>query len=205
MRLLRLARNIAFDLRYGAFLGGVIPTRYAHAGAVNVANSDYGVLPHLFDGLIEDDDVLVDVGCGKGRVLNWWLRFYPRNRIVGIELDGEVAGKTRHRLRMHSQVVIYSGNVLDNFPEEGTIFYLFNPFDRTLMRQFLARFFASRSQERRKPRKILYYNCVHADLFADDDRLRTRMLAPRDVAHPALVATEAASFPLRASTPSRGA
>jgi len=103
MRLVRLARNIVFDLRYGAFLGGVIPTRYLGTGAVNVANSDYAVLPHLFDRLIEHDDVLVDVGCGKGRVLNWWLRFYPHHRIVGIELDGEVAEKTRHRLRRHSQ------------------------------------------------------------------------------------------------------
>lgn len=190
MRLLRLARNIAFDLRYGAFLGGVIPTRYVHAGAVNVANSDYGVLPYLFDRLIEDDDVLVDVGCGKGRVLNWWLRFYPRNRIIGIELDDEVAEKTRHRLRRHSQVAVYSGNVLDHFPQEGTFFYLFNPFDRMVMRQFLDRFFESRSQSRPKPRKILYYNCVHRDMFVDDARLGSKMLAPHGVAHPALVATE---------------
>jgi hypothetical protein len=188
MKLLRLARNLAFDLRYGAFLGGVIPTRYVHAGAVNVANSDYGVLPYLFDQLIEEDDVLVDVGCGKGRVLNWWLRFYPRNRIVGIELDSEVAEKTRHRLRRHSQVAVYGGNVLDNFPEEGTLFYLFNPFDRMVMRQFLDRFFESRS--RRKPRKILYYNCVYSDLFVDDVRLHTKMLAPHAVAHPALIAKE---------------
>lgn len=190
MKLFRLARNIAFDLRYGAFLGGVIPTRYIRAGAINVANSDYGVLPHLFDRLIEEDDVLVDVGCGKGRVLNWWLRFYPRNRIVGIELDDEVAEKTRHRLRKRLQVAVYSGNVLDNFPEEGTLFYLFNPFDRVVMRKFLDRFFESRSQRRPKSRKILYYNCVHGDLFVDDVRLRTRMLAPHGVAHPALIATE---------------
>lgn len=191
MRLIRLARNIAFDLRYGAFLGGVIATRYENAGAVNVANSDYAVLPQLFDRLIEEDEVLVDVGCGKGRVLNWWLRFYPRNRLVGIELDAEVAAKTRHRLRRHPQVEVYSGNVLDLFPEEGTFFYLFNPFDRTVMRQFLDVFFRSRPQRLLKPRKILYYNCVYKDLLIDDVRLRTRLLAPQGgAAHPALFATE---------------
>jgi SAM-dependent methyltransferase len=190
MRLMRLARNIAFDLRYGAFLGGVIATRYENAGAVNVANSDYAVLPYLFNRLIEEDDVLVDVGCGKGRVLNWWLRFYQRNRIVGIELDSDVAENTRRRLRGHPQVTVYSGNVLEIFPEDGTFFYLFNPFDRVVMRQFLDMFFACRPQRQRKSRKILYYNCVYKDLFVDDVRLRTQLLAPQGDAHPALLATE---------------
>jgi len=190
MRLVRLARNIVFDLRYGAFLGGVIPTRYLDTGAVNVANTDYAVLPYLFDRLIEHGDVLVDVGCGKGRVLNWWLRYYPHNRIVGIELDGLVAKKTRHRLRRYPQITIRCGSVLTDFPAEGTFFYLFNPFDRTVMRQFLELFFAARPQNQLKARKILYYNCVHKDLFVDDVRLRTRLLAPCGVAHPALIATE---------------
>ena len=190
MRLRRLARNIAFDLRYGAFLGGEIGTRYADAGARNVANSDYAALPHLFDQLIDDDDVLVDVGCGKGRVLNWWLRFYPRNRLIGIELDGRVARRTQHRLRRYPQVAVHSGNILDVFPVEGTLFYLFNPFDGGVMRQFLEVFFRRRPQGLLKPRKILYYNCVCIDLFASDGRFRTSLIEPRGPEHSALVAAE---------------
>lgn len=193
MKLFRLARNMAFDLRYGAFLGGVIPTRYSDAGAVDVANSDYSVLPHLFNQLVEADDVLVDVGCGKGRVLNWWLRFYARNQILGIELDDEVAGMTRHRLRGHPQVTVYSGSILSVFPEEGTLFYLFNPFNRTIMQQFIDTFFRQRSRSCRKPRRILYYNCVYSDLFVNDVRFVTRFIRPHRAAHPALVATEAPS------------
>lgn len=190
MRLMRLAKNIAFDLRYGAFLGGEIATRYADDGARNIANSDYAALPHLFEGLIDEDDVLVDVGCGKGRVLNWWLRFHARNRIIGIELDDKVAEKTRHRLRRYPQVAVYSGSILDNFPEEGTFFYLFNPFDGVVMRQFLNLFLAGPPQTRRKPRKILYYNCVCRNLFIDDIRLRTTLLGSCGPEHPALLATE---------------
>jgi len=91
-----VARNMAMDLRYGALLSGTIKSR--RSGASNVANSQYSVLPPIFDGRIGRDDVLVDVGCGKGRVINWWLSRGLRNRIVGIELEPEVASATAKRL-----------------------------------------------------------------------------------------------------------
>ena len=61
------------DLRYGGLLRGTLPNRFLHLGAHHAANTPYFILPIIFDGIIHDDDVLVDVGCGKGRVLNWWL------------------------------------------------------------------------------------------------------------------------------------
>jgi hypothetical protein len=68
-----IARTLATDLRYGAILSGNVGTRYRQAGAYNVVNTPYAVLPQIFAGRIGRDDVLVDVGCGKGRVINWWL------------------------------------------------------------------------------------------------------------------------------------
>jgi len=89
-----IARTLATDLRYGAILSGNVGTRYRQAGAYNVVNTPYAVLPQVFAGRIGRDDVLVDVGCGKGRVINWWLSRGLRNRMYGIEIDPEVAAAT---------------------------------------------------------------------------------------------------------------
>src|SRR4249919_4103205 len=72
-RFRRLSRNVVIDLRYGPFLGGTVSTRYRHEGAHPVGNSDYLVLRAIFEGRVQDGDLLVDVGCGRGRVLNHWL------------------------------------------------------------------------------------------------------------------------------------
>jgi hypothetical protein len=71
--------TLLVDLRFGGGVHGVVPTRYAHLGAETVANSDYAALKTIpWD--IHGPDVLVDVGCGKGRVINWWLKCGFRNK-----------------------------------------------------------------------------------------------------------------------------
>src|SRR5690606_1311287 len=91
----RTARNALLDLRYGGFLGGTIKSRYEHLGAHDVGNVDYDVLATLFRAVdVHPDDVIVDVGAGKGRALNWFLSRYPGTRLYGIELDPEVCART---------------------------------------------------------------------------------------------------------------
>src|SRR5581483_1299289 len=106
-RLPKIARNAVRDLRYGGFLGGTVKTRYGHLGAHDVGNVEYEDLPPLFEPAnVQPDDVIVDVGAGKGRSINWLLERYPENRIVGIELDPEIATKTAKRLRRFPNVTI---------------------------------------------------------------------------------------------------
>jgi SAM-dependent methyltransferase len=155
------------DLRYGAFIGGVRKTRLAEFGAHDTANSDYDVLPHIFRDRVRASDMLVDVGCGKGRVLNWWLDEYPTNRIVGIELDSQIAASTRQRLRRFENVAVITGDALDILPPKGTIFYLFNPFDEDVMRKFSRRLLDGAVE--RRDYVVLYYNPVHVDAFASVD------------------------------------
>ena len=85
--------------------------RFAELDAERSSNVTYYALSLIFKGeTIAPDDVLVDVGCGKGRVLNWWLSKRLPNRIVGLELDPEVAAHTRHRLRKYRNVTIITGD-----------------------------------------------------------------------------------------------
>ena len=163
----RTARNAVLDLRYGKFLGGTILSRYEHLGAFHVTNTPYDDLPFLFAAAgVAGDDVLVDVGCGKGRVINWLLSHHAANRIVGIELDPDVCRATAKRLRRFANVEIRCGDATTMLPESGTLFYLFNPFDEHVLRRFADAFLALGADRRR----IVYYNCKYLDVFKSDAR-----------------------------------
>jgi SAM-dependent methyltransferase len=173
MKLLTLARrapktlrNAALDLRYGGLLGGTTRTKYAELGAFDTANSDYTDLPALFGAAgIADGDVLVDVGCGKGRVINWLLGHYPRNGIVGVEIDPEICAQTARRLRRYKRVEIRCGDATAALPPEGTVFFLFNPFDEAAMQRFITALLGLGGT-----RRVIYYNCTFVRLFLDDAR-----------------------------------
>jgi len=96
--IIKRLRTALTDLRYGAILKGSVVSRYSHLGATATENSDYKQLATLFHDKIRPTDVLVDIGCGKGRVLNWWLDHYRDHKIYGIELDSIIAEETRRRL-----------------------------------------------------------------------------------------------------------
>ncbi len=165
-RAARVVYNAAIDLRFGRPLTGAVATRFAHLGAKNTANSDYLALDPIFAGRIEPDDVLVDVGCGKGRVINYWLRHYD-NPIIGIELDPWIAADTRRRLRRFRNVAIIAGDAVDCLPREGTLFYLYNPFSAEVMQQFANRL-AAIGTETGGQICVLYNNCKYLAPFADN-------------------------------------
>ena len=163
----KIVRNALVDLRYGGLLGGTTRTKYAELGAFATANSDYSDLPALFRAAaVADEDVIVDVGSGKGRVINWLLGHYPRNRVYGIEIDPEICERTARRLRRFKQVTIVCGDATELLPPGGTVFFLFNPFDEDAMRRFIAALHARADEPGRT--RVVYYNCKFVRLFLDD-------------------------------------
>jgi SAM-dependent methyltransferase len=133
-----MLRSALRDLKHGRPLGGTIRTRFAHLGAFHTTNSPYADLNRLFAAVeVGPDDVIVDVGCGKGRALNWFLERYPGNRIKGIELDPEICRKTALRLRRRANVTVLCGDAPTLLPADGTVFYLYNPFDGAVMSRFV--------------------------------------------------------------------
>jgi SAM-dependent methyltransferase len=170
-RAVKMARNAARDLRFGAVLGGTVKTRYAHLGAFDTANSDYDDLPPLFAAAdVHSADVIVDIGCGKGRVLNWVLAHYSANRVYGIELDPEVAARTAKRLRRYPRADVVTGDAASLVPRSGTILFLFNPFDETVMRRFVATLLELEASDDAKKRRIIYCRCKFLEPFRESDR-----------------------------------
>ena len=79
----------------GTSLNDQDETRLAEEGAHDPTPTHYFVLEHLFKHFSFDEDSrLLDVGCGIGRVLAFFvLQGFPGNA-TGIELDPELASST---------------------------------------------------------------------------------------------------------------
>jgi len=169
---LELLRNYLFDRQFGSSCGGAYPTRFADTGARGTSSVDYCQLPKLFHErngvMIRDTDVLVDVGCGKGRVINWWLRRGLHNKMIGIELDDRFAAPTAERLRQFPNVSIVCGNALENIPPDGTLFFLFNPFTAPIVAAFKDRVIEVCGEA--ADVTIVYSLCAHAEVFRNDPR-----------------------------------
>jgi hypothetical protein len=147
------ARNLAMDLRFGGSLAGTLPARAP--GTADVVNSQYSVLPYVFADRVRSRDVLVDVGCGKARVINWWLSEGLRNRMIGIEHNSEVASATARRLRRFGNVTIVNEDATSWMPDDATIGYMYSPFGLEIMGRFKQRI-AERDTGRRF--ELLYWN-----------------------------------------------
>ena len=81
--------------------------------------------------------MLLDVGCGTGRFLAYFLQMGYPGKAVGLELDEDIAERCRNWSRSFRNVTVYSGNVLELGLLSYSIFYLFNPFDDTTLVLFL--------------------------------------------------------------------
>lgn len=116
------------------------------------------------------DDVFVDVGCGKGRVLCCVARL-PIKRAVGIELNPKLlADAICNANRLHGrkcpiETILLSAD--DYEFHDATVAYLYNPFNLRLTRCVLGRL---RSSLRAAPRKlrIVYANPVHEEALLEN-------------------------------------
>jgi hypothetical protein len=181
-------RDIVVDRRYGGSCGGTYKGRWDDLGYRGTSSAHYGYLAKLFSDKyvpIGPDDVLVDVGSGKGRVLNFWLHKGLRNRLVGIEIDERWATFSADRLRSYPNVEVICGDVFDTIPPDGTIFYIFNPFMRDVCERF-----KDLLRDLRGPGAdvtLVYYMSNHADLFEDDPAWEVTHVTD-NVFHPAIIA-----------------
>ncbi len=152
----RIVRNGCIDLRFG------LPLGVTYLRDPRKSNSDYRVLRSVFDGRLHEDDVLVDVGCGAGRVLSCWLGMGFTGQIYGLEADPRLARSAARRFDRRANVEIRQGDAVEHLPDGGTIFFLFNPFGAETMERFAARLSSAVSG---RSVTVLYLNCKHLGPF----------------------------------------
>ena len=118
----------------------------------------YCVLERLANsGLIRKKDVLLDYGCGKGRV-DFFLSYQVRTTSIGIEYDERI-----YQSAVENQKNAVSGGKVsfmlqnaENYevPPEVNRCYFFNPFSVELLHKVMARILESYYEN---PREILLF------------------------------------------------
>jgi SAM-dependent methyltransferase len=123
------------------------------------------------------EDVFVDFGAGKGRVVFLAAR-YPFRRVVGVELSPELsavaqANVERNMARLRCRdVQIVTGDVL-NFaiPDDLTVAFFFNPFRGDVFASVVERLLASVDRRPRRVR-IVYRNPAEHECLMATGRVR---------------------------------
>ena len=121
----------------------------------------YGVLVRLANsGFIVKKDVVLDYGCGKGRV-DFFLSYQTKAKTIGIEYDERIyeraiENKKTFVSRANVEFVLTSAEVY-NVPTEVNRFYFFNPFSVEILRKVMTRIIESYYEKPREMYLFFYY------------------------------------------------
>ena len=120
----------------------------------------YCVLERLVEsGLICEDDVVLDYGCGKGRV-DFFLSHQTKAKTVGIEYDERIyQGAMENRESAGSQTAEFVLERAEAYevPPEVNHCYFFNPFSVEILRKVMARLLESYYENPREVFLFFYY------------------------------------------------
>jgi SAM-dependent methyltransferase len=147
----RIVADYRFDLKYGTDTMrqvavdslGTNSGNKAHARRYQASKSR--ALLKLFRMLaLPSDNVFVDMGCGKGRVLLLASQ-YGFRRVVGIEFSAPLCRKAEENIAAYFKrnplntiiEVIEKDITLYEFKEDESVFFLYNPFDSVVLGQTL--------------------------------------------------------------------
>jgi len=136
--------------------------------------ASYAVLEKIVNYLkLNQNDVFIDFGCGKGRVV-FFVAMQKLKKVIGIELDEDlvdVANRNLNNLRINNTPIEIINADASTFQiKEGTVIYIYNSFGRKTIVKVIGNIKDSLAANPRKIR-IMYYNPVHNDLFDNQDWL----------------------------------
>lgn len=151
----------------------------------------YCVLERLANsGYIGKKNVLVDYGCGKGRV-DFFLSYQNRCRSIGIEYDERIydTAMNNKKSNVSSDKVSFVCEDATNYivPPEADRFYFFNPFSTEILLSVLARIMDSYYDNPREIYLFFYYpqkdyiaHLMLIDELSFEDEIDCRDLFPGD-------------------------
>jgi SAM-dependent methyltransferase len=147
------------------------PAFYHYQGAPYVVL--FRVLKNSF--ALTRDIRFVDIGSGKGRAI-FVAEYCGYSNLCGIELDNGLTEDARINLqnykllRKNSKIRFVNTNALEfEYENEPAVYFLFNPFDETILEQVLRKIKRSTSAET----WFIYLNPLHRHAF---DNLRIRQV-----------------------------
>ncbi|MBX3396067.1 MAG: class I SAM-dependent methyltransferase [Phycisphaerae bacterium] len=150
---------------------GIETTRIVEKAEMNIDNAEFAhYIPMTFGSLRRclarvtirpDEDVFIDYGCGKGRIVVVAATM-PFRRVLGVEISPQLAkiaernvSSAARRLACRDVRIIVHDATTYEVPDELTFAFFFNPFTEGLFSQVLARL--RESLDRRPRRFTLIY------------------------------------------------
>ena len=155
LRLLSLAIDRRRDLRVCgvSLVEGKFTEHREDRGATNSVSTPYGALVEVLgQERFTENDAIVDIGCGHGRVLAFLADNGFPGSITGIELDAEVAAFARSWAQRYPNVEVIAGDAFDQDLSRFTVFYFWKPMLANAFKRFIEKLEAEVTHEVR-----LYY------------------------------------------------
>lgn len=138
----------------------------------------------LRPGEVRPDDVFVDLGSGKGKVVMLAAR-YPFARVIGVEISEQLTEIARRNLasargrRRAKQVELVTADVLEyEIPADASVVYLYNPFRGSLFDAVIAKLIDSVDRHPRTVR-VIYLNPKEHDRLMATGRFKLARKAGR--------------------------
>lgn len=120
----------------------------------------YVVLERLAEsGYIGKENVVIDYGCGKGRV-GFYLRHAVGCRVIGLEYDEKIYGQALENLQSYvakAGVEFRCENAEKYEVSEGDCYYFFNPFPVEILKCVMRRIVDSYYENPRRMQFFFYY------------------------------------------------
>jgi cyclopropane fatty-acyl-phospholipid synthase-like methyltransferase len=158
-------RNAYGEWRLNISTRGAVEVDYPDAG--RYATMDYPAIRRVLTRLdLGPDDVFVDIGSGRGRVVCCAARL-PVARVLGVDITERFcADATANIARMRGRrapVEVHNVAAQDFDYSAGTAFYLFSPFGPATLDAVLDKIYKDRAG---LPVRFAYVNPAHPEPFA---------------------------------------
>lgn len=138
----------------------------------------------LRPGEVNPDDVFLDLGSGKGKVVMLAAR-YPFARVIGVEISEQLTEIARRNLaaargrRRCRHVELVTADVLEyEIPADASVVYLYNPFRGSLFDAVIAKLIDSVDRHPRTVR-VIYLNPKEHDRLMATGRFKLARKAGR--------------------------
>lgn len=120
----------------------------------------YVVLERLAEsGYISRENILIDYGCGKGRV-GLFLHHAIGCETIGLEFDKDIflqAEGNKEAAAKGNGVIFYHADAAEFSVVDADCFYFFNPFSVEILKSVMGRIMESYYENPRKMRLFFYY------------------------------------------------
>jgi cyclopropane fatty-acyl-phospholipid synthase-like methyltransferase len=140
-RALTRAGNLLSELRLGVRTSGTVEAQ--HDDAVYYAATGYRDIRTILSQLaLRPDDVFVDIGCGKGRVLCCAARL-ELTRVIGVEISQQLCtiarGNAASMRGQRTRIEVHTTPAQHFDYSRASVLFLFNPFLADTLSQVLAK------------------------------------------------------------------